>query len=345
LTFHVAMPWMLPFSKAAMSDDEQERFNRLTSKLQSRIAMAFREAVARLGERVDIKALADLLAQNRVSEALALINERLVIAGMWPIGTAISAALVEAGQAAALVIDAIPALRGVDITFGLTNPETINHLRIYEMNTIRELSAQALGSVRLAITTGVQEGRNPIDVARDVRQHIGLTERQSGAVLNYRRMLEGRDRTALQRQLRDKRFDGTVSRAIAADAPLKPEQIKRMVERYRDRSLKMRSETIARTEAIRAVNSGNVLAWRQAIADGKVDASAVVKQWVYTHDSRTRNAHRTIPGLNPKGVGLDQAFQSELGPIQYPGDPNADAANVINCRCSLVIRYRPSRSA
>jgi hypothetical protein len=116
-----------------------------------------------------------------------------------------------------------------------------------------------------------------------------------------------------------------------------------MVARYRDRYLKYRSETIARTEAIRAVNTGNVMAWKQAIADGKIDADAVTKQWVYTADARTRHAHRTIPGLNPKGIGLDAAFQSELGPIRFPGDPDADAANTVNCRCTMIIRYRAPR--
>jgi hypothetical protein len=104
--------------------------------------------------------------------------------------------------------------------------------------------------------------------------------------------------------------------------------------------LKYRSETIARTEAIRAVNAGNVQLWKQAAQDGKVDAAGVTKKWIATHDGRTRHAHLTIPMLNPDGVELDQAFKSELGPIRFPGDPDAVAANTINCRCALFMRYR-----
>ena len=96
------------------------------------------------------------------------------------------------------------------------------------------------------------------------------------------------------------------------------------------------------TESIRAVSAGNHLAWKQAAEDGKVDADAVVRLWVYTHDGKTRPAHIAIPSMNPDGVGLDEAFDSPLGPIMYPGDPDADIANTANCRCAVVYRAMPS---
>jgi len=36
---------------------------------------------------------------------------------------------------------------------------------------------------------------------------------------------------------------------------------------------------------------------------------------------------------------VDKPFQSELGPIMFPGDPSADPGNVYNCRCTLVWVY------
>jgi len=264
-----------------------------------------------------------------------------VQAGLEDVAQEITDATTEAGRVTVRRLRDIPALNGIDFSFGTMNPSVTTALRSYGMDKIRELSTEALAAVRTTIAQGVQDGRNPVDVARDVRAHIGLTARQAQAVMNYRRALEAGDKAALERGLRDKRFDSSVARAIRDDKPLGKDKIDKMVERSRARYLKYRAETISRTEAIRAVNQGAVLAWRQQIDAGKIGADEVVKRWIYTPDSRTRHAHRTIPAMNKDGVGIDDAFQSELGPIRYPGDPQAAAANVVNCRCTMVIRYVP----
>lgn len=62
----------------------------------------------------------------------------------------------------------------------------------------------------------------------------------------------------------------------------------------------------------------------------------VKKQWLATKDSRTRDAHAELDGQT---VDVDEPFESELGPIMYPGDPSADPANVWNCRCTLTYVY------
>jgi hypothetical protein len=42
--------------------------------------------------------------------------------------------------------------------------------------------------------------------------------------------------------------------------------------------------------------------------------------------------------MNERGVGHAEPFASPLGPILYPGDPNALAANTIQCRCAVFAR-------
>lgn len=335
------------FAKMSAADKaELDRLLANQTTITARVRKAFLESVDRLAAQIDIGKLRDLLQQGRVSEALGVVDAQLVSAGMQPIGAASTAATVWAGQQAALALTASFAPGQAAFHFGITNPETVRYLRDYEMSLVRGLTQDALGSVRTVISAGVTEGRGPIDIARDVRQFIGLTPSQTQAVMNYRRALENLDRNALDRALRDQRFDPTVRTAIGNGASLSPDYIDKLVERYQQRMLKFRSETIARTEAIRAVNAGNVQLWKQAAADGKVDAAGVTKKWLATHDGRTRHAHLTIPYLNPDGVGLDEPFKSELGPIRFPGDPNATAANTIRCRCALFIRYRkPAQAA
>ena len=57
------------------------------------------------------------------------------------------------------------------------------------------------------------------------------------------------------------------------------------------------------------------------------------KQWLATLDDRTRHWHRELDGVI---VDLDEPFVNEVGEIMYPGDPDADGANLYNCRCTLL---------
>lgn len=62
-----------------------------------------------------------------------------------------------------------------------------------------------------------------------------------------------------------------------------------------------------------------------------------VKQWVSTSDARTRSGHAA---MNGKEVGIDEDFQvptnGVLVPMNYAGDPRGGAANVVNCRCTVI---------
>src|SRR5258708_8711165 len=98
---------------------------------------------------------------------------------------------------------------------------------------------------------------------------------------------------------------------------------------------------IARTESIGALGAGQLLMWRQAVADGKMAENEVRRRWVYTHDDRVRPAHVAIPGMNLDGVGLNQPFATPDGPLMYPGDPSGPPQATVNCRCVVVLRYVP----
>jgi hypothetical protein len=185
---------------------------------------------------------------------------------------------------------------------------------------------------------GLTAGDDPFAIARQIRSSIGLTRRQEAAVSNYERMLRALDPEALDRKLRDRRSDGTVERAIRNDKTLTEAQIRSLVDRYRDRYVKYRANVIARTESIRAVQGAQWELFQDMINKGQIDARQVRRTWIHTGDAHVRNAHLQIPSMNPRGVGQAETFTSPLGPILYPGDPNALAANTIQCRCAVFAR-------
>jgi hypothetical protein len=324
-------------------DEDVRRLAALIAALETRIRDEFLAAIERLRGSVDVRALADALAAGQIDRALAILSDQLIARGFDPLRAAIVNGMIAAAQSTALAVSplVVPALGSVEVRFDVLNPRTAAFLNRYAFDLIQRLSAETRQTVKEVITAGVTAGENPRDVARDVRQTIGLLPRQEAAVQNYRRLLNERSAEALTRALRDRRFDATLRRAMRTGKPIAADKIDRMVERYRARYLKYRSEVIARTEAARANAVGNHAMWQQQIDQGLVTEDRILRKWVYTADGRVRHAHATIPTRNPRGVGFAQPFDTELGPLLFPGDPNAAPANTIQCRCTVIYRVLP----
>ena len=88
---------------------------------------------------------------------------------------------------------------------------------------------------------------------------------------------------------------------------------------------------MARTETIGAVNAG---VFRAAELDAEQRGDpAPFKQWIATEDSRTRPTHHDAD--NQRTL-LREPFIVGGARLLFPGDPTGPAAEVINCRCSLL---------
>lgn len=341
MTFHIS-PIAKAFSDPLLKADPTDaaimrRIDELTRSFEPAMRKAFLDAVKELQGRIDLKALETALKAGNLDDALRVVNNAIGNNSYRGLADQVRGSFIAGGELAAAVAREFQP-DNLDIAFDVLNPNTADWLRTYEFGLIRELDRQTRETVADTLRRTIIEGENPLNAARDVRASIGLTRRQEMAVRNYRRMLEETDTEALSRGLRDRRFDPSLRRAARTGEPLSREKIDRMVERYREKYLKHRSENIARTESIRAVQAGNYYAWKRMVDEGVIDATKVRRKWVYTADGRTRHAHITIPSMNPEGVGLDQPFNTELGPLLYPGDPSGTAANTINCRCSVITR-------
>lgn len=92
-----------------------------------------------------------------------------------------------------------------------------------------------------------------------------------------------------------------------------------------------RAWTVARTETIGAVNAG---VFRAAVLDAAQRGDpAPFKVWLSTEDKRTRPTHVEADGQRTL---LSEPFRVGGAPLMFPGDPRGPAAEVINCRCSLL---------
>lgn len=99
-----------------------------------------------------------------------------------------------------------------------------------------------------------------------------------------------------------------------------------------------RSRTIARTELLAAVNGGaHALASisnEAALANGE---KPLLKIWLTAEDEKVRDTHVDAGGTYGAGGGIpiDDPFLVGDSELQYPGDPDGEAGEVINCRCAI----------
>lgn len=87
-----------------------------------------------------------------------------------------------------------------------------------------------------------------------------------------------------------------------------------------------RADMIARTETVSAYNGATELY-------GRVLGPDVVggQEWISTLDDRTRPDHADADGQR---VAVGDSFSVGGEDLAYPGDPNGDADQIVNCRCT-----------
>lgn len=94
---------------------------------------------------------------------------------------------------------------------------------------------------------------------------------------------------------------------------------------------KTRATMIARTELASVVNGGSLAATR-IVSDAT--GQGYMKTWL-TAPGATYPRHELYPGLDGQTRALDEPFDVGGSSLMYPGDPDGDPGESINCRCAL----------
>lgn len=313
-----------------------------------RLQKAFLDAIALIRDRAQIGVIATMLERGDVDGAVRAV-------GLDPVAfrdfdRALADTFDAGGNAAMGRVPAVrePSGHRLNILFDARNPVAESWLRDHSSTLIADIVADQRVAVRQALTAGMAAGQNPRDVALDVVGRInattgkreggvvGLTASQEAWARNYADELARGDPAALTRALRDKRFDRAVQKAVKDGVPIPADLRAKMVLAYRNRALRYRGEAIGRTEAMTSLHQAQDESFRQAIEAGQVRRQDVRKVWRSAGDARVRDTHRH---LNGQSVGMTETFRSTSGArLRYPGDPQAPAGEVINCRCACEYR-------
>lgn len=314
------------------------RLAQLLKQYDKEIEAAFLKAVRDKAASINLTDLADAIEARDIERALRITG--LSRAELFPFDASINAAYVAGGQT---IPEAAPAFA---VRFGFDGRATraAQWAREHVGGLVTGIVEEQVEVLRETIGRQVAEGVAPRKVALDIagrvapggRQggFIGLNSAQAGYLANARRELETLDGNYFTRTLRDKRFDGIVRKAIAADKALSVADIDRIAGRYSDRMLKHRADTIARTESITALRAGRREGMQQAIEAGAVREDRVKRTWDSTGDRRVREDHRAMDGVTVDGMQTPYVLP-DGSRMRFPGDAElgAPASQTVACRC------------
>lgn len=88
-----------------------------------------------------------------------------------------------------------------------------------------------------------------------------------------------------------------------------------------------RARVIVRTESVRSMNATQLFAADESLFE-------TTKEWLTVHDNRRRHSHAAQDGQIRE---LEEAFDNGC---KFPGDPDADAKEIIQCRCTLAYKAK-----
>jgi plasmid stability protein len=300
------------------SDDPfrlEQLLDKLTRSMRSRII----RAVNRITSPQRMERLARLLAEGREEEAVRMADELA-----QEVGAAGAKTYTSAGEATSIWLGNTAR---VIVAFDAANPRALAWLEQQRFDLVQSITAEQREILRSTLLEGSRSGINPREQAKRLGDSLGLTRQQQAAVANYRRLLEQGSRRALARRLHDDRVKDVRN--------LTPAQIDRLVASYRAKMLRYRAEVVARTESLRAVNSGVSEMFRQAEDTGLIEELS--QKWHTARDARVRGHHRSMHGqIREIGVPF---ISGQGNRLLYPGDPSAPASDVVQCRCVVLTRF------
>jgi hypothetical protein len=218
----------------------------------------------------------------------------------------------------------------IDISFQVVNPYTLPWVRVRTAELVTLVTDDVKDNIRLILADKFRRGQTVAQAGRAIRAalrpdellaqteadaqwSVGLTGRQVQAVLNYRETL----------------YDGQQFTNGEIDAAT----VEARADRYAAKLLRQRATMIARTETQKAAAAAQRDLWSDAVKQGFIDPQTARQTWIVTPDDKLCPVCEAIPILNPDGVPLGEPFDSDVGPVDGPGDPHP------NCRCAVGLVF------
>jgi len=206
------------------------------------------------------------------------------------------------GLARALALGAKTAMEELrsGIEFDILRESALKWIDDHGAKLVVQVSQAQREGVNKIVRGIVTQGWHPKEAAGLIRQSVGLHTRFADAVRRY--------------------YDTLIASGIKSDRALT------QAAKYADRLRDKRAETIARTEAMSAVNRGRQEYWKQLKDRGAFTGKRIMREWLVSPDERLCDICAPMDGQRRK---IDDPFVAGDGTL-------VDAPPVHpNCRCTV----------
>jgi hypothetical protein len=316
----------------------------LLDAMDENLRKAFRDVIYKIRDEAQLDYITKMIEKGDLNEAFRAANLDVASFREWE--RQFERAFETGANYTANRIPLIQTATGyrMNFQFNIRNPVAESHLRSHSGKFIKEVMDDTRQVIREHLRYGMERGLNPRTVALDLVGRvnaqtghreggtIGLTSSQAEWVRNYEEELRSSNPLrALERELRDARFDSSVRKAAREKKPIPDALITKMVMAYKNSALKFRANAIGRTEAMAALHGSQDEALNQAMSAGIIKTNALSFIWRTARDKKVRDSHATMDGQKVKN---GEMFITGSGAqLRYPGDPAGPASEIINCRC------------
>lgn len=256
-------------------------------------------AVDRTRNETDMRAMIQAFYnndQNAAQKAVPWDVFEIELTAAQPI---MSDTLNEAGEN---MIDTLPK-QYQDIQFDPASPRGLSWVTTRGAELVVEITQESRLAIQEAVKQAATAGFGADRTAAQIKDLVGLTQRQAGAVTRFRGKL--------------------LQSGVDYDRAAK------MASDYSSRLLRYRAENIARTELMKAANQGHLEMLYQGADQGILPPNSFVRYWILTPDDRLCPYCAEMKGAE---VNLGEDFTGPSGDISGPPlHPQ--------CRCTTGVRF------
>lgn len=326
----------------------------LLDKLSPSVRKAFEQAIARVKNDIQYPQLEAALKSGNIEAAVAAIGVELEY--FRQLEEQLRATHIASGDLLYQEARYQGKRQGIKVLgqFSTRNLRAERILREWSSDQVVSIVESTREAIREALANAIERGTSPRAAGRLIAGRVNAAGVRTGGLVGldpaksryvnggwvngkYQRgmrdNLEELDSHYFTRKLRDRRFDPMVRRAIAEGKPLTNAQITKLTDSYSSRLLKLRGETIARTELLGSMHAAQDEGLDQLIDSGQVESSeSVTGTWKSSSDKDTREDHRKANGQERKH---GDPFDIGGWPMLRPGDSSlgAPVEQIANCRC------------
>lgn len=315
---------------------------RIAKAQEPKVAAVFLKSIEKLKTQINEANLAAAIATGGKS-TVAAVGTVPVVGALTAEESALFDALFQTqtltGTAASEIVSEAS---GLEVAFNAKDPNAVAHARTQTAKLVVEVSETTKEAIRVAIAAGQEIGLTPVQLARYVREVVGLPPNWINAPSKLERNLWDAVDQALTEAERNAAARAAVNRRLSAVDKARIKNrirlgtvdqafVDEMREKYGKSLLNRRALNIARTETMRASNWGQHEAWRQAEREGVLPSSAR-RIVIITPDDRLRETHAQVAISNSEGVPINEPFDTPWGALMDPPwEPS--------CRCGTGLIF------